>query len=120
MFSEYIRAPIENATGAESTALFTATTDTAANVVPKSWEGNFVRFTPIGGNLWYFFSSSATAEVDRAALGTAAGNSAATVGYYVPDGTVEEAIVPIAPVGGRIYFVREASATIVVNMRRAS
>ena len=114
--ADYVRAPTLNSSGNESTAIFTATTDSANNAVPKFWEGKFVEITPVGGNLWFYFSSSSSSEVDRTAAASAAGNTGATVGRYLANGETRQFIVPISTAGGHTYFVREADATTTVYM----
>jgi hypothetical protein len=121
---DYVRSPTENADSDTppniSTAVFTATTNHAANAVPKRWEGMFVEITVTGGNLWYFFDKDSDAEVDRTEAASAAGNTGAKVGRYIPSGETRQVIIPEAPAGGSMYFVRESDATTTVYMGLAS
>lgn len=113
--ADFIKAPAKNATGAVSTAKFTATTDSAVNVLPAEWCGHFVRITPVGGNLHFLFTSDSAATVDGTVAATAAGATGATVGDYVANGYDVYCMVPDTY---PVYFAREADATVAVYIRR--
>jgi hypothetical protein len=117
--ASYVRAPRQNATGDVSTAKFTAGTSSAANAIPREWAGHFVRITVEGGDLHYLFTANASAEVDRAVSATAAGASGATVGDILLNGQSDHVRVPERTTG-EIYFVREATASATVYIRRSS
>lgn len=119
--ADYLTAPYENdATNNDvSTVKFAATTDSAANAIPRKWHGKHVKLTAVGGNLHFFFSLDSGAECDRTVSATAAGATGATVGDYLANGSSDHVFVPNAPPGTDVYFVREADATTVVYARKA-
>lgn len=109
---DYVSAARENATGSASTILYTAGTTHACNTVPVELESEYVELQAIGGNIWYFFTMSSTAEVDRAAAASAAGNSGATVGRYLASGNRTQEVVPDhGGAGNRVYICRESDVT---------
>ncbi len=85
---------------------FTLGTTSAANAVPLAWQGRYVRITPHGSTLYYYFAFAAgTCAAPPAA--SAAGASAATAGEGpIVDGVTTEVRVPIAANGGSVYFCR--------------
>ena len=116
-----IKCPRENSSGDETTVRFTATTTSQCNAVPRVFEGEYVSVRAIGGNVWYFFTQSSTAECDRTDAAAAGGTSDATTGAYLPSGTSEQVVaLNNGAVGGRVYLCRESdSDTAVLELRRA-
>lgn len=94
-----------------------------ADAVPDDWRGQWVEITVIGGDMHYAFSTSATAEVDRAVAASEAGASV-KVGDPILAGTSKHVQIPRP--GDRdaaestVYFVRESSTTGVVAYMRLS
>jgi hypothetical protein len=97
--------------GANNTdsAFFTLAATSKVGQVPDGWKGQFVRMTPFGANMWYFFSTNPAAAI---AIGAASdgGTQSATQGEYVPTGTTARMLVPYAPEGSHVYFVRIGDA----------
>lgn len=85
---------------------FTLGTTTKANAVPSTWQGRYVRITPHGSTLYYYFAFAAgTCAAPPAA--TDAGASAATAGEGpIADNVTMEVRVPTAAAGGAVYFCR--------------
>lgn len=85
---------------------FTLGTTSAANAVPSTWHGRWVRITPHGSTLYYYFAFAAgTCAAPPAA--TDAGASAATAGEGpITDGTTIEVRIPIPTNSGSVYFCR--------------
>ena len=85
---------------------FTLGTTSAANAVPATWQGRWVRITPHGSTLYYYFALAAgTCAAPPAA--TDAGSSAATAGEGpIADGVTVEVRIPIAASGASVYFCR--------------
>lgn len=85
---------------------FTLGTTTAANAVPSTWHGRWVRITPHGSTLYYYMAFAAgTCAAPPAA--TAAGASAATAGEGpIADGVTIEVRIPIPSNNGSVYFCR--------------
>lgn len=101
-------------------ALYTAATTDKCNAIPAEFHGKFVRVRPIGGNLWFVFTDKSTHVVDRAIAATDAGARAEGMGGYLPNGEVAHVRVPTPPLGGNVYFSREADASISVSIELAS
>jgi len=87
-----------------------------ADAVPENFKGKYVTLYATGGNVWFGFSTSASAEIDRTVAATNAGASA-KVGAYLPSQYLLDWVVPDSPPGVPMYFVRESDAVgAVVNM----
>ena len=114
-----IRAPFDRAGDDDyDVRLFDATTSHQAHAVPKEWKGKYVdvRVITSGGQLWFGFSKSSTAEVDRSVAATAAGAST-KVGRYISDGDGPRPfLLPDARGDETVYFVREAASTVTVEL----
>ena len=116
-----ISPPFENQTTAREgeavadtpIAIFTAGTTHAVNAIPGPLIGSMVRVKVVGGTLYYHFSDNASGEVDSSQTGAAGGNVDPTVGFPLADGEWEDVMC-----SGK-YFVREASASCNVWIRRA-
>jgi hypothetical protein len=98
-----------------------AATETTHSVdaLPAGWAGREVGLVCTGGVCHVAFSTSSTAEVDRAVSATAAGANA-KVGLPLPDSAAIETRLRLPDTDGKtLYFVRESSATAtIVYMRR--
>jgi hypothetical protein len=117
-----IKAPFNTATGDDfSSRKFTCTTTHAADAIPKSWQGKYVRITSVTGNTYYGFSTRSGAEIDRSVSATAAGASG-KVGDYLPESQALHDRIPTAGAPDTdVYFVREGdNASGVVVIRLAS
>jgi hypothetical protein len=103
-------------------AKFTAGTTHAANAVPHEFCGKYVTLYATGGDVHFGFSPNSSAEIDRAATETAAGETS-QVGGVLPNGLMyqRQYRVPSRAPGGEIYFVRESTAaSTVVYMELSS
>lgn len=98
--------------GTNNTDVVIFTSDTTARnaVLPSAFNGQFVRIRAVGANLFYFFSNSALAAVDRTQLGSAAGAQGSNRGEYLPAGELLNVRVPGTTGGTPIYFVWQCDA----------
>lgn len=114
-----VQAPLDAGSNDFGVRKFTAETSHAANAIPNSWSGKYVRALAVGGNVHFGFSISGSAEVDRAVTATAAGASA-KVGDVLSNGIAEQFRIPRFGPGVTMYFVRESdTASTVVYLRLA-
>ena len=104
------KAAYGNGTDVTDTLNFTLTSSSKTNVLPRGFYGQFVRMRPVGANMNYAFSHSATIAIAASPAATDAGASAATQGEYVPDGELVEVEIPYAGPAGLVYFSRFGSA----------
>jgi len=97
--------------GTNSTDVVIFTSDTTARnaALPTAFAGQFVRIRAVGANLFYYFSASPTAAVDRTQLGSATGAQGATRGEYLPSGELLNIKVP-GTGGNTVYFVWQCDA----------
>jgi len=112
--ADFIKAPQRNYDdkddGYASTIIYSFSSTSATNTIPKDFEGCYVRVKAIGANVCFYFAREDSTEVDFAAAGSAEGNDDLDVGWYMANGEVEDMILPsnFAP-NGRIYLVRDGS-----------
>lgn len=98
---------------------FTAETTHAANAIPDSFKGKWVRLRAIGGIVHFGFSENSAAEIDRAVVATAAGASAKVGGILANGaGSYEDFKIQDPGTNTTIYFVRESdTASTIVYMQ---
>jgi hypothetical protein len=97
-----VKAAFGDGTNNTDVIAFTADTTPRNVALPTAWRKQFVRIRPIGANLQYYFSSSPAAAV-VAAVPTATGQQAATLGESVASGVTLTVVIP--DVGPNVYFV---------------
>jgi hypothetical protein len=115
-----VKAAFSDGTNNSDVLRYTLETSTAVNAIPSGWKGQFVRMRPVGGDLYYLFSTLSTQTVTNGAA-AADGGAAATRGEYVPSGECLEVQVPHARDGSEIYFARlGGTAATSVYMTKAS
>lgn len=88
-----VKAAFGDGTAVTDVIAFTADTTPRNAVIPAAFSGQFVRIRPLGANLQYYFSTSPTAAI-IAAVPTATGQQAATLGESVANGTAINVVVP--------------------------
>jgi hypothetical protein len=102
---------------------YTLAATTKNGQIPDGWQGQFVRITPLGANMWYYFSFNATGTV---VINAAAdnGGGAPTQGEPVLAGITLNVVVPTAPNNPgnqHVYFIRIGDAAGTgVSMTKAS
>lgn len=107
--AEDVKAAFGDGVNNTDSDFFTLAAASKVGQVPDGWKGQFVRMTPIGANMWYFFSSNPAAAI---AIGAASdgGTQSPTQGEYVANGTTIPVLVPYAAEGQHVYFVRIGDA----------
>lgn len=87
---------------------FTLGTTSVSSVVPRDWWGRWVRITPHGSTLYYFFSLVTGQTCAAPPAATDAGASAATAGEGPgADNVTVEVRIPIPSAAqGDVWFVR--------------
>ncbi len=98
--------------GTNNTSVISFTLDaTARNVaMPRDFYGQYVRMIPVGANLYWYFSTSSSASVDRTVAASASGARAANLGSYIASGTERQPICPAANPGTTVYLVWQGDA----------
>ena len=118
--AEDVKGAFSNGTDNSDVLRYTLETTTAVDLIPVGWQGQFVRMRPVGGDLYYLFSTLSTQTVTNDAA-AAAGGAGATRGEYVPSGECLEVQVPHSRDGVRLYFARlGGTASTSVYMTKAS
>jgi len=101
-----VKPAFGDGTAITDTIAYTLTTTPQIAAIPLAFCNQFVRIRPMGANLQYFFTTSPTAAI-VAAVPTAAGQQAATLGESVANGTTLPVVVPGIALNGQnrtIYF----------------
>ena len=117
-----VKAPVDTGSNETTVIWWTAETTHKANAVPSDWCGKYVTMYAIGGVVDFFFSTSASAEVDRGASAADAGERTKT-GGKLADGIekMRPFRIPGKEPSDTMYFVRESdTASTVVVMELSS
>jgi len=115
------KAAYGNGTDVTDVINFTVTNaGSKTNVLPRGFYGQFVRMRPVGANMNFAFSHSASLAVVASPAATDGGSTAATQGEFVPDGEMIEVEVPCAKPDQFVYFSRFGSAAGSVQITKAS
>lgn len=90
--------------------MFTATTASKVNAMPRGFEGQYVRIQPIGTDMYYFWAIDAdaatTAVIALPPAASDAGAQAVNQGELIKSGAILEVEVPSPPPGKSVYFCR--------------
>jgi hypothetical protein len=99
---------------ATNVRLFTVTTDSLANAVPREWHGQLINIRCViaaTNSVHWFFSRNSAASVDRSLGATDAGASSAELGATLLPEEIARVYVPTAASNESVYLVREGSAS---------
>lgn len=117
--AEDVKLPWGDGTNNTDVAKFTLTAASLVGPLPVAWYGHFVRVRPVGGNMWFFITSSSTATVANPAA-DASGALGATRGEYVANGELFHGQIPYAAPGTTLYIARIGDANGDVYVSKAS
>lgn len=115
-----VKLPGGDGTANTDVAKFTLTAASLVGVLPVGWYGHFVRIRPVGGNMWFYITSNASAVVANPASDNA-GALGATRGEYVANGELFHGRIPdVSPDGTLLYIARIGDAVGDVYITKAS
>jgi hypothetical protein len=117
--AEDVKLPFGDGTNNTDVAKYTLTAGSLVGAVPVAWYGHFVRIRPVGGNMWFYITSSASAVVANLASDNT-GALGPTRGEYVANGELFHGQIPYAPPGTTLYIARIGDAVGDVYVTKAS
>lgn len=109
--ADNVKAPQGDGSADTNMVLFDTSATSQAHKLPKDLKGKFVTVTAYGGTIWFFFSTNASAVVDKNLTALAAGRTSAQLGKKLLADSPRDIRLPQVRDDQEIYFVRQAADT---------
>lgn len=97
-------------TASSRVRLYSATSTSQVDALPREWQGHYVRIRAEGGDVDYLVSDYASAAVDHTISATSTGATSTALGDRIPSGDYADVVIPLSA-GVTQYLAREASVS---------